>query len=262
MNDSRPPEPLLRYCARGGFKNLSVAQLGKLVIEFGIRWGEGRNPTLEKDLVPLYVRHWFPDASDEELQAMCESRHSGRVTAQVFQTAFSEEALDTIEAEMGDQEMADVVHDEKQALRLAKKAMFDRSARAPASASVSKRGVQQKESSQSAAASSSAGVAGASVVRPPRPEIPVKAYTVQEAKLMLPAVTCCVLACHADPAWVVKCPRAVAPRSRTRAFTLGNDESSWEALRECLQWAWAAHEEATGAQCPHDFGPPIALGLG
>lgn len=249
------PEPLPTFCARSGFRSLTVAHLSKLVAEFNIKWGEGRKPTLEKDLVPLCVRHFFPEASDDEIMEMCSARLGSKARPQVFQTSFEDEALDAIDAELGDQDMADVAEDERKALRIAKKAkqgpapwLLTRGSKAAASSEV--------EADGATPASRTPGSAAGSGCKPGRPEIAHKEYTLAEGRALLPEVSFCTLANHTDRAWVVKYPRSTAPRSRTKAYIPGDSESSHHALMHCLQWAWAAHWEATAADCPHDSGEP------
>lgn len=89
------------------------------------------------------------------------------------------------------------------------------------------------------------------------PTLPEQAWTQPQAKQFLPTAVGCVIAIHKNSSWMIKYPREEYPKSHTVAFTPGDIESSSEALRECLRWAWRCHRKACGQECPYNLGEAL-----
>ena len=220
------PSTLLQSAAREGFRMLTVPWMQRLWVHLKI---EGTRPTLEADLAEALIRHVMPDAGAEEV-ADCLSRRR-RDERPFLNTVLTEEGVQVVEDHMQGMEVQEVVRSEGKALACAAKLRDKKQAtfRDP-----------EHNLAPGAAASSSAV----------RQEIEAKAYTVAEAKKMLPKVSYCSIAIHTDSAWEVKYPKQEPPKSHSRSFTPGESKSSFDALKHCLRWVWSVHTELTGQQCP------------
>lgn len=84
--------------------------------------------------------------------------------------------------------------------------------------------------------------------------LPDQAWDQTAAKGWLPIVTGCVISVHQRTRWMVKYQCDLPPRSFSMAFVPGDNTNATEALRECLLWAWRAHKQKTGAECPFNLG--------
>lgn len=90
------------------------------------------------------------------------------------------------------------------------------------------------------------------------PTIPDKEWTMADARAKLLVAVGVSLSINKSTSWVVKyLQRPVAPQSRTVSFVPGDAASSSQALREVLAWAWRAHKEATGEDCPFNLGVAV-----
>eukprot|EP00971_Amphidinium_carterae_P121832 2412642-Amphidinium_carterae.1 len=111
-----------------------------------------------------------------------------------------------------------------------------------------------QSSSTSAAASSSSALAPSDLPRliDPRPRDGA-AFTLEDAKELLPRAPGCGAAIHSGRAWQVKYTGRVSAGPKSRMGTYGGREglSFNTALKVCLQWAWDRHVEAhPDAHCP------------
>ena len=86
-------------------------------------------------------------------------------------------------------------------------------------------------------------------------------YDREAAAAWLPATGGCSISLVGDRQWQVKyLRRAVRPKSRTVTFAAEgaavDQRAHVAALRQCVQWAWDCHQEATGNACPWPLGLP------
>ena len=80
-------------------------------------------------------------------------------------------------------------------------------------------------------------------------------YDREAATAWLPVATGChIVLANEGRQWQVKyLARAVRPKSRSITFATegeGATRAHVTALRQCIAWAWSAHEEVTGQACP------------
>eukprot|EP00971_Amphidinium_carterae_P001934 38678-Amphidinium_carterae.2 len=115
---------------------------------------------------------------------------------------------------------------------------------------------QQQRSSTGAASSTSAAPAHqpAALIQP-RPRNG-SAFTLEDAKDLLPVAKGCGVAIHSGKAWQVKYTGRVTdgPKSKMGTYSGREGLTFNKALKVCLEWAWARHAEAEpSAACPIDW---------
>ena len=76
-------------------------------------------------------------------------------------------------------------------------------------------------------------------------------YTLDQVKLLLPAVDGCSASCELawDPRWRCSYPEVFPPASKS----FGQSVTEQEALYFILSWAWRQHEKAGGGPCPFNY---------
>jgi hypothetical protein len=84
-------------------------------------------------------------------------------------------------------------------------------------------------------------------------------YSSKEFKKLLPQVK--GVSCTIDTKWhnriVVSYPAVREPFSKGTPFGPASKDglTVQQAFHRCAAWAWAAHLEKTGEECPYDFTP-------
>lgn len=242
---------LLERAARLAFRRLTVPLMQQAIVEWGIPY-TGRRPTLEKDLAALLVLWALPTLSPEELESILQKRKFRRSSE--FTTVVTSDNVEMLGATAlgeGFEDERKSLETEAIAVRDAKKIQFEkvRKLRPPPSE-------VPRAAASSAAASSSSG-AGRSTTQ--RKEIPDKAITLQEARMMIPQqVHGCVLAINKEVSWEVKYPRRASPNSHSAAFDPSDEGSQRAALLRCLRWVWRVHREChPDSECPFALGEAI-----
>ena len=104
-------------------------------------------------------------------------------------------------------------------------------------------------SSSSGAAAADAAPSGA-LALVPKTRLEERAYTLDEARKLLPELVGCTAAVHPTSGWMVKYHAREPPRSRSRVFEGGDDMGSRMAMCHCISWAWAEHEAQGFDACP------------
>ena len=243
------PEPLMTAAAKYAFNNLSCDQMNDLIDLAEIQY-EGPKPRLEADLAALLIRSQLPGISDTELADIMLHRGSKKQQA-AHPTVLAEENVKTVhgiieadEANVAVQELGE------------EKKLAGRSSSGPASSTSSATATASAAASGSAATSSaSPGAAAASGPRGEPKPVPPGDYTVDEARELMPKVKKAWIGIHTGRAWQVKYPKATYPKSHTCAWAAdGGEPTYWQALRECLLWAWECYaHDFPGEKCPHAF---------
>jgi hypothetical protein len=229
----------------------------------------GRAPRLESELARGLCKHCFPDADDAALDEMLRHRN-GDQEQRGGATSLDEEAVERM-AELDGHE-SDGQEDDlaKEAAKevVQRRARESHAARRQADVAARAASARSEGPVPAAAASSACGSVGGEAVAPepaPAPAVPVrqslelKYYTLQQARALMPVGrNRGQLSIH-DPthSWMAKYPTDVWPKSRSRAWEVGNMQSHLEALRTVLLWTWRHHTRLTGEQCPHDLGEPV-----
>ena len=180
-----------------------------------------------------------------------------------FDTVVSEHNVAVVAEAVGsEEELVEEAHKELKRLGTRPKPHMPRPTPAPKPAPAPP---AQAEPVAIASGASGSGLAAAEPAPPPpapaavaRIEIPMKMYTLEEARTWMPVSKGCSLAINKDTAWEGKYrQRPVAFRSRSRCFEAGDEASSFASLREVLAWCWQVHHECTGAASPYDLGELI-----
>lgn len=233
---------------------MTVAYMSKLYDELEMR--EDPRPTLEYDLCFAIVkkvleRHELSDSAIDEIVRL---RKLKKVPE--FKTVITEDVAEELEKvlDADDVQTAGGVSKQvKASQKLAVKTRAPRPQAAPAAhgAAPSGAGSAAASSSTSGAGAAAGRAAGAADVA--RRHLPPGAYTLAEAKKLLPKRKGCNIALHPSSGWQVKYPARDAPRSHSKAFMEGDVEGSYQSLVAGLRWAWAEHEAQGFDACRMDL---------
>jgi hypothetical protein len=229
--------------ARIGFRGLTVDWLEKLFKEAGVL---GKRPAREADLVRSLVKHYLPDVTDAEMDAILEARKSG--LSEPIQSVLThgpnlELALDAIPVDDADE----------------------------VEKSVKKRKTPSDVPEPPASPSRGSGPSGLPPPRPPggQPVLRI-AHCAPRIRNLLPRPM-------ADDRLTIDWARTLVPQGRQcrldidetlhhrwkLEYTTSNteeqqiftrvwnaDRTALQALVQCVEWAWARHFKICGEKCP------------
>lgn len=249
---------LMSACADTGFRQLTVPLLQRLIDELQIPF-VGKRPTLEREVAALVIQWVYPSMSAEEVDALVERRKLRR--PREFQSVLTEANASVVEAacggERGDQDLVQDAKTEAAISQLGK-----------GTARVSRQAPRPKNGPSSSSSSGACEAASQRPAAPPPPApvaparrqaIEMRAYTAEQARAFVPqGVKGVSLSYHVKVAWMVTYrAKPDYPRSHTCTFTLGDAQSEFDALVQCLVWVWRVHKQLANVDCPWDLGTPI-----
>lgn len=243
---------LLEAAARDSFRGMSVPYLLKMIEEFRIPY-DGPKPKLEAAVLRIVVKWALPNLPEDELEAIISARSARQ--ARQFESVLTEANAELVKNVVG----GDDGQGEDMAREVAEqaKAIGPVRSHVPAVAAPQRRAATSAVAARSTAAGSAADPPGNRIgSAQAKPAIPMKEYTIIEARGLVPTAKGCSSTIHTNCAWQVKYALKLDyPRSHTASFMPSDQESSYRALLDCLQWVWRVHRGLNPTEeCPHDLG--------
>ena len=255
----------LKFAARHGFCNFTLQQLSQLWVHTG---QSARLPSKKEEVIRALVKKFGGELSEAEIDHIVGSKGLGSSPADPVSTSVFEEdpacldAADEFMHEEDRHEIAPVL----QKLRVKSKAVAAASAASTAPGTGIAESVSASSSSAAASTTTLANASGGegsalavaeSSAAPRKKAAPQLArMSMQDARQYIPQAKGCSL--QRESTWhhriCASYLRRTSPGPKYHKRTYKDDEGSEEAaLRQCVLWLWALHEEQTGQSCPWEF---------
>lgn len=270
-------QPLLEYSALSGFQGLTSSLLQKLARDhLELKFARGQTPKNFMQWLDACLRAVLPDASDEEINAIIESRLDASEpdaevdgAPDVMGGFIDKTSKDMFEGPGEEDDMEDIeemkIKRRKHAAHAARRAKAKASAK-PAEAPIANVAPPPEASAGNVASGSQPTSSGSNAEPPaqrvPRPRVPIpEELQASDFQPFLPQLKGCTIAIERK--WHHRCkvryPASLPPWSFSKVFSIEIPASAESAILECLQWAWRRHGEERASQglaeepCPWDL---------
>ena len=227
---------LQMLAARRAFRGLTSKHVDKLPAALSLRWPKPK-PTKVAEKVLWIMKSLLPEETDDELKAVLQRWREGAAESPWASSLKPEHA-----------DMAEQVLDKNEAAEL-RAAVTERQAKK--SLGTHRRASQVAQASAQGSSSSTAAASSSSRAR--KKQVPFDDLDIVAIRPLMPKVAGASISKDKvrHMRWQACYPTTVPPRSFSAVWNERRSEKT--AVKLCLEWAWKAHFEQAGVECPYEF---------